>query len=119
MSKAALDLFGKLLMEHVRDQTIQQLKMIEDGRMKGEESVNIHARLSQMSPSDREFAMTLVSESVDRTIHNLLWLLEQEEDLRVSIELGDQTVSDLREISDGLCGELYSDEGWIARFSHE
>jgi hypothetical protein len=28
-------------------------------------------------------------------------------------------IEELRDISDGLPGELYSDEGWISRFSEE
>lgn len=119
MSKAGLDKFGQLLMTEVRDETIQQWKMIADGRMKGERALRIRERLSQMTFYDQEVAMTLTPEIVDSVLHNLLAMLEQEEDLEVAIELGDRTVPSLRDASDGLCGELYSDEGWIARFSKE
>ena len=117
MSKPALDKFGELLISKVRDGTIQHWMMIADGRMKGERSLQLRERLCTMTDHDGGIAMALVPEVVDSVLHNLLTMLEQAEDLKIAIELGDQTVVNLREVSDGLSGELYSDEGWIARFS--
>ena len=35
----------------------------------------------------------------------------------VLFKTGSGEVVDIREISDGLVGELYSDDGWVAKFS--
>lgn len=117
MSKAALDKFGRLLMAEVRDRSIRQWTKIAEGGMRGEEALRLHERFSQMSTYDQDIAMTLTPEIVDIVLHNLLAMLEQEEDLELSLRLEDETAPSLRDASDGLCGELYSDEGWIARFS--
>jgi hypothetical protein len=61
----------------------------------------------------------LVPEIVDAVLHHLLWTFEQNEHIRIAMDLADEQVESLNAISDGLPGELYSDEGWIARFSKE
>jgi len=54
-----------------------------------------------------------------QVLHHLLWTFEQNEHIRIAVDLPDERVESLNAISDGLPGELYSDEGWIARFSKE
>jgi hypothetical protein len=119
MSKAALDTFGQLLMSKVRDETIEHWKMIADGRLKGERAARIRNRLSEMGHNDRDVLMAMIPEVVDSVLHNLLWMLDQEHDVTVAFRIGAETVPSLRDASDGLAGELYSDAGWIARFSRE
>lgn len=119
MPKAALELFGRLLMTKVRDKAILEWKMISDGRMKGESAPKIREILDTFSAEQREAFLLLVPQIVDTTLHHLLWTLEQQEDVMVHVRAGEQDVPDLKEVSDGLAGELYTDEGWIARYSRE
>jgi len=59
----------------------------------------------------------IVTEIVDNTIHNLLWGLEQTAHVQICVdgELGH--LSRVSYESDGLAGELYGDNGWVARSS--
>ena len=49
---------------------------------------------------------------VDATLHNTLFLFEQELD-GWQISNPDEEIDSIANISDGLSGELYSSNGWI------
>jgi hypothetical protein len=116
MTSKFLDIFGEIIMKKVRDEAINQWEMTIQGKMKSEESQNIHNLISSSGQS--ELINDLVPKIVDTTIHHLLWALEQVEAIDVSIYSGNILVS-IKEISDGLAGELYTEDGWINRFSNK
>jgi hypothetical protein len=116
MDAKFLDLFGEILMKNVRDEAIEQWNMTIQGKMKSEESKRLHNLISLSSQS--ELINDLVPKIVDTTLHHLLWTLEQEESIDVTINDGNKPVS-IKDISDGLAGELYTEDGWINRFSNK
>ena len=118
MSKAALDKFGHLLMRNVRDEAIIDWEMIIDGRMEGDLAEKIREVLRNVSETDKNVLLQLIPGVVDTVLHHLLWTTEQQSDLQVGIKIDDR-IEELRNISDGLPGELYTDDGWIARYSRE
>ena|SRR5438105_14089527 len=119
MSQAALDLFGRLLMTKVRDEAISDWKMIVDGRMKGDKAAKVRRGLDRFTEEQRKIFLSLVPSVVDTVLHHLLGMFEQEDEVRLCVVADDVNVPNLSNVSDGLAGELYSDEGWIARFSKE
>jgi len=120
MTKAQtpLDYFGELLMRRVRDEAISDWDMIVDGRMKDEGSKIIRAELSHraFNKDQIDVIQWLVPQIVDTALHHLLWTLEQEENVDIAVKTRTKEVPSLREVSDGLAGELYD---WIPRFSKE
>ncbi len=118
MSQAALDHFGNVLSKCVRDEAISDWDMILDGRMKdaGSQEIRMQIERLQLSEDQIEFLRRLVPRIIDTTLHHLLWTLEQEESIDVAVKTQAGSVPSLREVSDGLTGELYS---WIPRFSRE
>jgi len=118
MSQAALDKFGQLLMRKVRDEAIIDWKKMIGGSMKGESAEKLRQVLRPLSDDDRKIVVQLIPGIVDTVLHHLLWTVEQQVDLQLGIK-AEEGVESLRDISDGLPGELYTDEGWIARFSNE
>jgi hypothetical protein len=117
MSEPSLDVFGRLLITRVRDETISDWDMIVAGRMKGERALKLRQLLDMFSDEQRRAFLSLVPSIVDTVLHHLLWMFDQEEDVQLGMNVGDRQIQNLKDISDGLVGELYSDEGWIARFS--
>jgi hypothetical protein len=117
MSKEALDLFGRMLMERVRDEAIDDWGRIFDGRFKDADSACLRQRVSHFSREDMAVVRSLVPRFVDSCLHHLLWTLEQSDHVEITVRTASGVVRDLKQVSDGLAGELYSDEGWIARFS--
>src|SRR5262245_49878031 len=116
MTEDVLDIVGKLLMVRIRDKAINDWNMILDGSMKGALTETVRKEIAGAN-STTEALECIVPRVVDSVLHHLLWTLEQEEWINVSVEVDGETTSSIREISDGLAGELYTEDGWIARFS--
>ncbi|MBE1556974.1 epimerase [Sporosarcina limicola] len=116
-NKQALDLFGKVLMERIRDEAIDDWERILQGKMRDNESKKIFDELRSFSPEQVQFIINLFPKIVDTTLHHLLWTLEQEEDVNVLVKVEENNFLNIREISDGLAGELYTEDGWVSRFS--
>ncbi|WP_044640358.1 hypothetical protein [Risungbinella massiliensis] len=108
-----LDTFGKSLMTNVRDFVLNQYSDTLDGKMKDEGSKKIYEATQDM---DQKLLRELGKELVDSTLHYFLWHLEQEITVALVLEV-EGTKLNLAEISDGLPGELYTEDGWIERFS--
>jgi len=112
-----LDELGKILMEKVRDEAIDDWNRILSGRMKSDRAQAVHQRVSKMGAEAGALVREMVPQIVDTTLHHLLWTLEQnQERLRLTV-VSEEGETDAAAESDGLPGELYSGEGWIARFS--
>ncbi|WP_145447970.1 hypothetical protein [Gimesia panareensis] len=61
---------------------------------------------------------SLLPEIADTVLHYLLQGFDEVEDeIKITVDTGSEQVASLSEASDGLAGELYTEEGWIARFS--
>lgn len=119
MTGKVLDPLGEVLMRRVRDEAILDWDMIIDGRMKSPRAQHLRAVLSQFSPEELAIVSSLVPRIVDTTLHHLLWALDQEASLRLAVKTGAGELPDVRAVSDGLPGELYTEDGWIARFSKQ
>lgn len=118
-NKQVLDLFGQVLMGRIRDEAIDDWERIFQGKMRDNESKKIFETLNTFSPEQVKFIINLFPKIVDTTLHHLLWILEQEEDINVLIKAEGNKVINVREVSDGLSGELYTEDGWISRFSNK
>jgi|WetSurMetagenome_2_1015567.scaffolds.fasta_scaffold1118757_2 hypothetical protein len=118
MARKSLDAFGLLLMRRVRDEAILDWDMILDGRMKSPRAQRIRQDLAVLDERALSLISALVPRIVDTTLHHLLWILEQEKSLRLEIKTDNET-TEVSSLSDGLPGELYSSDGWIARFSQQ
>lgn len=114
--KLALDLFGEYLITRVRDEAIDDWERISSGKMKDKESQEIFQTLKSFNSEQLEFITKLFPKIVDTTLHHLLWSLEQEEAINVLVKSDDLLIN-IREVSDGLAGELYTEDGWISRYS--
>ena len=117
MSNVAIDRFGEVLMTRVRDESIDKWKSIVRGQMATSDEAA--AKLVRLEPNAKRIFVSLLPHVVDTVIHNLLWTLEQSQEISVRVKAGRATVQSVAEVSDGLCGELYGTKGWISRFSKE
>lgn len=117
MANKALDEFGAMIMVRVRDQTILEWDEIVDGQRKGEAAEQVREILASMDENEISKIHALIPRIVDTVLFHFLFLFEEEENLRIGITLNGESTPDLRSVSDGLSGELYSRRGWIHRFS--
>lgn len=114
MKDNTLDLFGELLIKQVRDETISEWDMILNGKMKGVTAKEVKNRISSFNQEQLEVLKWIVPQIVDLNLHNLLFTIEESDELFVAID-----DKEIKEESDGLAGELYTEDGWIRRFSNE
>lgn len=110
-----LSYFGEILIRQVRDRTIREFDKIVTGNMNDESSQKLFKQIQQMSNDHQEIINKIIPEIVDLCIDNLLCMLDDyADDIKVQIE--NENIS---EISDGLAGELYTEDGWIQKYSNQ
>ncbi len=108
----SLDLFGKYLIEETRDRTFKTISQMVNGTMKGVTAQKVN-QLSLFFSRDQINALyKIVLISIDYSLGNLLTMVEQNDEIVVLCD-----GENIKELSDGLSGELYTEDGWIERFS--
>lgn len=116
-----LNKFGELLIKQVRDRTIEQWEKMLTGQFKSKRAVSVYEEAQvKLDSSALEMVTGLVSQIVDSTLHNFLSLCEQEDKIKIlfkSYDIEQEEKTDIVEISDGLAGELYTEDGWILKYS--
>lgn len=112
----ALDEFGKGLMEHVRDQTLALYERLTAGNMTDQKSRELYEKVCKLNSEDAALVRELIVDATDMAISYCLHYLDESEFQLFARE--DITRDcDIVATSDGLAGELYNEEGWIARYS--
>lgn len=119
MSKDVLDYFGELLITRIRDKAIVDWDKMIDGKMGGVTGKAVKEKIQGFTPEQIDAIKWMIPAIIDTTLHHLLWTLEQEESINIAVKNEDEIVERLQDLSDGLPGELYTEDGWIARFSKE
>lgn len=112
--KEILDDFGSALMRRVRDRSLGRYENIQRGALKSQRAIELHDLLSEFDEQQKKVIKTLITESIDNTLFNFLFMFEEDEDKEIVV--ADVNIS---EISDRLAGELFSQDGWITRFSQK
>lgn len=116
VKQLALDRFGSFLIKNVRDHAISDWDMLLAGDAKSEAAREFYNRIRSLPPEQSELLRDLVPAIVDTTLHHLMWSLDQAADIEVAVTTPQGQVPSLRQVSDGLDGELYF---WVPRYSGE
>ena len=103
---------AKLIIERVRDESIEQWLGNIDGKMKGATAKKVRALIKDWPPRERAVLNRLIPAIVDTVLHNLMWTIEQDPGIRLSYGNGPQ----LRDVGDGLPGDLVS---WREKYSQQ
>jgi hypothetical protein len=113
-----LDEFGKALIEQVRDQTISEEQRLVSGKLASREHKELYRVLEGLNLEPEQFDIIgrLLTEAIERVMCNFLLFFEG---YRIGILFRDEEGREhnIQAMSDGLYGELYSEAGWIAKFS--
>lgn len=114
--RSILDEFGKALMTNVRDDTFSYLQRLLSGQMADVASAKVYGDLQKLSPKDMELLERVLALAVDGSLARFLNFIDE---FGIALLFRTRTgeAVDIRAISDGLAGELHTDDGWIARFS--
>lgn len=117
-NQRVLDKFGRIYMDFVRDNVLEGMEQIIVGKYKGDTGQILQQKIKQNIPDHDELLKEIVSSAVDKCLHYTLYMLEEYQDemeFLVNDEQGNK--ESLVEISDGICGELYTEDGWIEKYS--
>lgn len=118
MSKinSPLDKFGEFIVKNMRDKGIDNYNKLVNRTYNAPELKELQDDLKQFNESQLSIIKQCVIESIDTAIHDFLFALQESTDLEHGIEiLVDKT--NIAKLSDGLNGELFSEEGWYAKYS--
>lgn len=116
--KDALVFFGEKIIKSVRDQTVFEFEATLSGKIKSERAIRLYSEISGFDKHQIDILRKFVFTSIDNVIYNTLNMLEQNEDnMRLLISQDGDNEKNIVEISDGLSGELFTENGWIEKFS--
>ena len=109
-----LEKFGEIFMLEVRDRTIREYDKILNGTMKGIIAEQVRDTLSDFDAEQIEKIKWLIPKIVDTELHKFLYLIESSDEIDLLFHQ-----QNIKELSDGLSGELYTEDGWIMKYSQE
>ena len=114
-----LDQFGKRVIEHVRDTSLNISMNIATGKTVNPIQRKQYSSLSKLSDKEKELVCDLLSETITDTIYNFLDMFEAYSDEMKLYIANDRGEHDMCAISEKMGGEIsFQDEdGWIQKFS--
>ena len=111
-----LDTFGKFLVENLRDKGINYAEKLLNNQWKAPALQDIQSGLSGFSVGQKEIVKKAVVATIDAAIHDFLFAIQElaDDDNAIQILVDGHNIV---ELSDGIHGEVYSEDGWYAKFS--
>lgn len=111
-----LDDFGKFICKNLRDASLDKFINLKKGVYKDKELHRLQNDLKRFNDKDMEIIDELIKNIIDTALHDFLFSIEEEYDFENNIKIISYD-KNIAEISDGLAGELYSEDGWIHKYS--
>jgi hypothetical protein len=111
-----LDQFGQFLMANLRDKAIEFFDRLAEGQWKAGRLQQLQADLTGLDESQRSILRRCVVDVTDNAIHDFLFALQELADFEDDIQVVVQG-QNIAKISDGLHGELFTTDGWMAKYS--
>ncbi|MEE6032937.1 hypothetical protein [Avibacterium paragallinarum] len=107
-----LEKFGEIYIHEVRDRSLSLLYKLLEGKIKAPRLLRLQEELNNLDNQKRKVIEELSEALIDNTLHNILFLFEQYPEFELTFEN-----QNLANLSDGLSGELYTEDGWIKKYS--
>jgi hypothetical protein len=114
-----LDFFGSMLIENVRDRSLNNPMKIVKGTTVNPIKLKQYKALLSLSIEQQEAVCDLISETITNTIYYFLDMFEANDDKIKLIVRKDGIEYDLNSVSEKMGGEIAFDDedGWIQKFS--
>lgn len=113
---AALDNFGKGLMQYSRDRTLNTASEILQGKIKSPNHKIVGEKLQNLTPEERKAVEDLAKLLFNEMFFEFEQFLNEHTEYKLVYNDGESEV-DLLDLSDGLFGEMVGDDGWIEKYS--
>ncbi|MFC0779273.1 hypothetical protein [Flavobacterium sp. HJSW_4] len=112
----SLELFGDFLVKNLRDKGIKNAETLLNNKSKSPSLLKLQSELNNFSEPQKALIKEVVIKSIDTAIHDFLFAIQELSDFENNIQIlvnGQNIV----ELSDGIHGESFSDDGWNAKYS--
>ncbi|MGF1689578.1 hypothetical protein L4C36_23500 [Photobacterium japonica] len=108
-----IDIFGQLIAKDLRDSALERCLDILQEKVKSKDCLDIHNGLSDLSDEQLSVVRRLVTHCIDTGIHDFLFAVDElQDEMPVSVN-----AEEIAKESDGLQGEIFTDDGWFAKYS--
>lgn len=112
-----LSKFGQFLMANLRDPGIEYYDHLAKKHWKAPGLQKLQHDLDKLADDQKATVRRCVVSAIDHALHDFLFKLHEIADFDndIQVHVDGQNIA---AISDGLAGELFSDEGWMAKYSN-
>jgi len=115
MAHPAVDKFGSLVVRQLRDNSIEHFDRLSTNQHKAPSLLELQQQLAALPAEAQAVVRKCVVSCIDTGLHDLLFALVESHDTDDGIDVVVDGTN-VAEASDGLHGEQFTDDGWIARF---
>ncbi|WP_342270720.1 hypothetical protein [Rickettsia endosymbiont of Orchestes rusci] len=113
-----LERFGEIYINFVYDSALHTFKSLIEQKARAPALLPLMRNLQNFNDEQIHIIKELVMEILGSSIHYTLFMLEEYQDeMQLTMQDDTGTPHSLIEISDGLCGELYTEDGWIEKYT--
>jgi len=115
MHNKSLDKFGKFIIENLFDKGIYHFQELSKGTFKLHPDQTENP-FDQFDDAQKKLMEEVVKKILTSATHDFLFALEERNDMEEDIQvIVDQ--ENIAELSDGLQGELFTEDGWLYKYS--
>ncbi len=114
--QSSLDKFGEFIVVNLRDKAIETAEMLLENRSKSPQTKILQDELSTFNAAQKAIVANTVKASIDAAIHDFLFAIEEQADFENDIQII-VNEDNIVEMSDGLQGELFTQDGWLEKYS--
>lgn len=110
-----LEKFGSFVIKNLWDRAIEHHDLLAKKHWKSPALQEVQGALASLDEEQKEIVRRCVVEAVNVGLHDFLFALQETHDLEKGIKVLVDG-KNVAELSDGLQGEPYGSEGWIAKY---
>jgi hypothetical protein len=115
MQHPELERFGSFVISQLWDSALEHHDLLAKAHWRAPALQNLQDELAALSEKQKEIVRRCVAEALRDGLHDFLFALQEAHDLKTGIEVLVDG-KNIAELSDGLQGEPYGSEGWIAKY---
>lgn len=112
----SLDKFGNLIVENLRDKQIDWFRGLIQGKWRSQESKELHDKLSKLTQEEKQVVADVLEKVLEKSMHDFLFAVQESNDIDSGLKVF-MDGENVAELSDDLHGEIFTEDGWIERFS--
>ncbi len=114
--QSSLDKFGEFIVVNLRDKAIETAEMLLENGSKSPQTKILQDELLTFNAAQKAIVANAVKTSIDAAIHDFLFAIEEQADFENDIQII-VNEENIVEMSDGLQGELFTQDGWLEKYS--